>query len=275
MNGTFLDDERCVDLLIQEATTGLDEAEATELDGLLARYPDARRGAFEPAAAAVALAARLPVEPLPAKLCARLLTQGEAQLGVHGVEKIADIAVARRARDEAATGVVPARRRPGALSWWATAAAVMIAIAGWYPRLFPPSAPSAADLRAQLLATGPGVVHWEFTPTSDPDGAGASGDVVFDRTSQRGYMHLHNLKPNERRLVEYQLWIFDSTRDDRYPVDGGVFDIPAGSTDVVVPITARVRVGAPALFAVTVERAGGVVVSGREHIVVVAKPTHT
>ena len=66
MNGTFLDDERCVDLLIQEATTGLDAAKATKLDELLARYPDARRGTFEPAAAALALAARLPVEPLPA-----------------------------------------------------------------------------------------------------------------------------------------------------------------------------------------------------------------
>lgn len=271
MKGTFLDDERCVDLLVQKATTGLDEAEAAELDGLLVRYPDARRGAFEPAAAAVALAVRLPVEPLPATLRARLLAQGEAQ----GTAKIVDIAVARRARDDAAGGAVPPRQRRGALSWWATAAAVMIAIAGWYPRLFQPAAPDAAGLRAQLLAAHPGAVHWEFTPTSDPGGAGASGDVVFDRATQRGYMHFHNLKPNERRLVEYQLWIFDSTRDDRYPVDGGVFDIPAGSTDVDVPITARIPVGAPTLFAVTLERAGGVVVSGREHIVVLAKPTHT
>ena len=45
MTGTFLDDERCDDLLIQEATTGLDEAEAAELDGLLVCYPDARRRA--------------------------------------------------------------------------------------------------------------------------------------------------------------------------------------------------------------------------------------
>jgi hypothetical protein len=39
-----------------------------------------------------------------------------------------------------------------------------------------------------------------------------------------------------------------------------------------VPITARVRVGKPVLFAVTIERPGGVVVSAREHIVVLAKP---
>ena len=271
MKGTFLDDERCVDLLIQEVAAGLDEAEAAELDELLARYPDARRGAFEPAAAAVALAARLPVEPLPATLRARLLAQGMAQ----GEAKIIDIAAARRARDNAAAGVMLARPRTGVLSWWATAAAVMIAIAGWYPRLFQSSAPDVAELRSQLLAAQPGAVHWEFTPTNDPLGAGASGDVVFDPETQRGYMHFHNLKPNDRRQFEYQLWIFDSERGERYPVDGGVFDIPAGGTEVDVPITARIRVGKPLLFAVTLEHAGGVVVSGREHIVVVAKPTHT
>ena len=271
MKGTFLDDERYVDLLIQEATAGLNEAEAAELDELLAHYPDARRGAFEPAAAAVALAARLPVEPLPATLRARLLAQGMAK----DEAKIVDIAAARRARDNAAAGAVPARRRTGVLSWWATTAAVMIAIAGWYPRLFQSSAPDVAELRSQLLAAHPGAVHWEFTPTSDPLAAGASGEVVFDPETQRGYMHFHNLKPNDRRQLEYQLWIFDSERGEHYPVDGGVFDIPAGSTEVDVPITARIRVAKPALFAVTVEQAGGVVVSGREHIVVVAKPTHT
>jgi hypothetical protein len=46
-------------------------------------------------------------------------------------------------------------------------------------------------------------------------------------------------------------------------IDGGVFDAPS-TGEVVVPITARLR----ALFAVTVERPGGVVVSRREHIVV-------
>ena len=151
----------------------------------------------------------------------------------------------------------------------------MIAIAGWYPRLFQPSAPGAAELRAQLLVAHPGAVHWECTLTGDPGGAGASGDVVFDPEIQRGYMRFHNLKANDRRQFEYQLWIFDGERDQRYPVDGGVFDVPAGSTEVDVPVTARVRVAKPALFAVTVEHPGRVVVSGREHIVVLAKATHT
>ena len=150
---------------------------------------------------------------------------------------------------------------------------MLIAIAGWYPRVASqPAPPTLADLRARVEAT-PGAVRWEFAPTDDPGGAGASGDVVFDPATQRGYMRFRRLRPNDPRQSQYQLWIFDGERDDRYPVDGGVFDIPAGSGEIVVPITARVRVGRPALFAVTVEHPGGVVVSAREHLVVVAKPT--
>ena len=52
-------------------------------------------------------------------------------------------------------------------------------------------------------------------------------------------------------------------------VDGGVFDVPS-TGEVIVPITAKLRVGGATLFAVTVERPGGVVVSRREHIVVTA-----
>ena len=111
-----------------------------------------------------------------------------------------------------------------------------------------------------------------FAATTDQLATGASGDVVFDPVTQQGFMRLR-LQANDPRQREYQLWIFDGERDDRYPVDGGVFDVPTGAAEVIVPITARVRVGKPVLFAVTVERPGGVVVSAREHIVVLAQPT--
>jgi hypothetical protein len=57
-----------------------------------------------------------------------------------------------------------------------------------------------------------------------------------------------------------------------YPVDGGVFEIPADGGEVVIPIEAKLPVGQPTLFAVTVEPPGGVVVSSRERIVLVAQP---
>jgi hypothetical protein len=79
------------------------------------------------------------------------------------------------------------------------------------------------------------------------------------------------LAANDPRQSQYQLWIFDAKRDERYPIDGGVFDIPAGATEVVIPIKARLAVNDPAAFAVTIEQPGGVVVSAREHVVALAK----
>ena len=52
----------------------------------------------------------------------------------------------------------------------------------------------------------------------------------------------------------------DPSRDER-PIDGGVFDIPAGADEVIVPIDAKLRADNPAVFAITLEQPGGVVVS--------------
>jgi anti-sigma-K factor RskA len=79
------------------------------------------------------------------------------------------------------------------------------------------------------------------------------------------------LKPNDPTEHQYQLWIFDGERDERYPVDGGVFNVPAGAAEVVVPIRAAVLVHAAKAFAITIEKPGGVVVSEREHVVALGK----
>ena len=50
-----------------------------------------------------------------------------------------------------------------------------------------------------------------------------------------------------------------------------MFDVDPKTGDVIVPITARVTVREAALFAVTVEKPGGVVVSKRERIILTAK----
>jgi len=187
----------------------------------------------------------------------------------------------------------------GAYGWFAAAACLVLALFGWLraPTPLPPTpaanlgesaAPPAgssatppttsvasngqaqatpAEERAALLAA-PAALKIKLEATKDPGGTGASGDVVWDPATQRGYLHFVGLAPNDPTAHQYQLWIFDGARDQRYPVDGGVFDIPANATDVVVPIHAALSVGKAAAFAVTVERPGGVVVSGREHIVV-------
>jgi anti-sigma-K factor RskA len=266
MTAPFLNDDRLVDLLIQQATTGLAADEAAELETLLAKYPAANRAAIEQTVVALALAGGGDDEPLPAALRSRVIAAEASARGRPATTSIG-------ARAQPATPVPAARSTAG---WWAAAAAVLVAIAGWYPRLVPsPVAPDASDRRAELIARTPGLLQWKFAATQDPSAHAASGDVVWDPVTQRGYLHLVGLDANDARKSQYQLWIFDGDRDDRYPVDGGVFDIPAGKTDVVIPIVVRLHVAKPALFAVTVERPGGVVVSGRERIAVLAKPSST
>jgi hypothetical protein len=136
----------------------------------------------------------------------------------------------------------------------------------------PNKEPTAAEARAELLASAGDVTTLAWTPTKDPNGAGASGDVVWSASAQRGYMRFVGLTPNDLKQLQYQLWIFDKDRDQAFPVDGGVFDV-SSTGEVIVPITARLRVTEPVLFAVTIEKPGGVVVSKRERIVVTAAPT--
>ena len=135
----------------------------------------------------------------------------------------------------------------------------------------PPKTPTAAEARAELLATAKDVTTLPWTATQDPNATGASGDVVWSASQQRGFMRFKGLLPNDLKTIQYQLWIFDKDRDQAFPVDGGVFDV-AESGEVIVPITAKLHVDQPVLFAVTIEKPGGVVVSKRERIVVTAAP---
>lgn len=172
-------------------------------------------------------------------------------------------------------------RPSGRAGWFAAAACLLLAVAGWWPTLQRWSGvqPSLEQLQSEALAERerllekvPDIGHWSW----DPD-AGlriqARGDVVWDNAGQRGYLLLGGLPPSEPGETQYQLWVFDAARDERYPVDGGVFDVPSGHATVVVPIRAALRISRPAAFAVTLENAGGVVVSDRQRVVALAHVT--
>jgi hypothetical protein len=183
----------------------------------------------------------------------------------------------------------PSRGRAFAIAGWVAAAACLVLAVGAFvlkkPTIVtvaPPATsapppvdtapPPPAKLREQLLAEV-GTTRVAWSSTKDPAAKGASGDVVWNAAEQRGYMLFRGLAKNDPSAWQYQLWIFDKARDDKYPVDGGVFDVDASTGDVVVPIRAKLPVAEAALFAVTVEKPGGVVVSKRERIVVTAKPS--
>lgn len=165
--------------------------------------------------------------------------------------------------------------RSATLPWLVAAAAGLLAIVGWWPRLVEPHPGTAVAgslqqwrahrARGQLLASA-GVGHWAWGGASEM----GSGDVVWDGSQQRGFLRLRGFVPNDPARAQYQLWIYDATRDDRHPVDGGVFDVPAGLAEVIIPMHPSLPVGRARAFAITVERPGGVVVSARDKVVAFA-----
>jgi hypothetical protein len=191
-----------------------------------------------------------------------------------------EAARARRAANDAAAA--PARRSSSATWAWLAAAACFALAVGTLVLSRRPdlgkdgavaTAESPAARRDRLLAEAKDLVRVPWSATDDPAGKAESGEVVWSSARQEGYMTFRGLAANDPTKEQYQLWIFDAERDEKYPVDGGVFDVKPGAGgggEIVIPITARVSVATPKLFAVTVEKPGGVVVSKRERIAVAA-----
>ena len=274
---------RAQELLVERALRPLDDREHWELNQLGAEDDDS----FDLAAAAVAVA-MTPLEPMPAHLAEQLASGGfDAMKTVPGtvllpgqlrtlpgviappvVTRPNDIARAQERKQE------KKRSRAAVMVPWLVAAACLVLAFGawWWTRTKPEPglvAASPSEARAKLLASANDVSTIEWTATADPNAKGASGDVVWSQTEQRGFMRFVGLTPNDAAQFQYQLWIFDKNRDQAFPVDGGVFDV-SSTGEVIVPISAKLKVDDATLFAVTIEKPGGVVVSKRERIVVTA-----
>jgi hypothetical protein len=245
-------DERLLDLLVERRDRNLAETEKQELNQRLKAQPGWSEEDLELAEAALWASVETPA--MPASLKAKLSETLPAA-------KVVPIA---------------SKRSPAApLGWLAAALAAGLALFGWWPRLNPPPPPlpvvppTLAELRGQLLSR-PTVKKLDWAAAGDPLVKQIAGDVVWDNERQSGFMRFVGLPKNDPGQNQYQLWIFDAERDERYPVDGGVFDVGSDG-EVLVPIDPKVKVLKPTLFAVTLERPGGVVVSSREHILTVAK----
>lgn len=273
-------DEALLDLAIKQVTEGLSPAEQRMLDAMDSAGVSAALRDLERAAAAVTLAGGTGAEMFPAALAARITQQAAEHFGAPN--SVADSKSVRPAAAEPAVPLSAPRRgkRFGAYGWLAAAACLVLAIFGWERSPPPPIAvvqpspvtsqpaapPTPAEQRAALLAKTDSL-KIPLTAGKDPAAAGVTGDVVWDPATQRGFLHFAGLAPNDPAKHQYQLWIFDAGRDKRYPVDGGVFDVPANTSEVIIPIRAALMVRRPAAFAVTLEKPGGVVVSAREHVI--------
>jgi hypothetical protein len=280
--------QRWEELACDAALVGLDERERAELEALV--VDDSELVALERAAGEVTAAAFDAMSDgdttseMPPGLTERIIRE----LSDKPAENVVELASHRKI---AAPRLAPgAERAPRVwLPWTLVAAAVVLAVIGWSRS---PSSPDVAKQpaprttlepvatvdagrrleaeRTELLARS-GTSNLPWKATADDAARTASGDVVWHGGLQRGFMHFHGLAPNDAKKEQYQLWIFDEERDEAFPVDGGVFDVGAEG-DVIVAIAPKLRVAKPKLFAVTVEKPGGVVVSKRERIVLTASP---
>jgi hypothetical protein len=284
-------DEAMVDLLIKQVTEGLSSAEQRELDVMDSAAASAYLRDFERAAAAVTLAASAGREPLPAELAQRIAQQADRHFAALPRATVSNLQARPSRAGALAPEKAPAPRlaRSGAYGWLAAAACLLLAVFGWMrspapielppiavlappavaPPMEPPPAPPAltpAEERSALLANA-NSLKVTLGATKDPAARRVSGDAVWDPVTQKGFLHFVGLASNDSSVSQYQIWIFDAERDKRYPIDGGVFDVPANADEVVIPINANLSVAKVAAFAVTVEKPGGVVVSLRQHVV--------
>ncbi len=263
--------ERLRELLAEQALFGLGEEELGELHNLTAGRPED----FDDlalAAAALDLAHHNTAgagQQLPEHLRQRTLEavrRAASEPQSKPVVAVAPLAIPGSVERQASGGV-----RGRELFAWFSAAAALLAMAFFINQQPSIDAPSAEQLRAELLDLrqrgDADVMQIAWTPSeTDAAAKGAAGEVLWSNKLNRGVMVFQGLAANDPKANQYQLWIFDAERDAAHPVDGGVFDIPAGAKEVIVPIDARVPVAKATLFAVSVEPPGGVVVSDRSRL---------
>jgi len=291
-------DDRRLDLVIQNATTGLTTAELSELRGFLS-FADSRSEAeleieqLELAAAAFDMclanqsSAVVPRE-LPGALRDQLLIEAgqffasEAMPDVPASSsKVADPLKTAPAGDSINNASLPGstesmnNRSKMSPREWLLLAALAASLLLWlgsqsslWNRDVPIAAATPAERLSELLGSKPAdLIALDWQPVHSPN---ASGRVIWSDSQQTGFLEFSGMDVNDPAVSQYQLWIFDTDPAQATPIDGGVFDITASNKTVVIPIRATVPVGRAVQFAVTVEKPGGVYVSKREKIPVLA-----
>jgi hypothetical protein len=283
--------ERCEDLLIQASLHGLDTSERQELDDLIELLDISDKDRFDFVVGAIDAALHeadltASSESLPDHLRSQIITDAGDYIGDRKSgdnESVDDsnlkpinLSNHRDARLSVHSGDSVWSTREIVLTF-VTAASLMFALASFslLSNSGFRSMGAATSVEAQLAALREDepsdlrVVSWT-NPTDDGASKNASGKVIWSDDRQSGFMVFEGLEVNDPKVQQYQLWIFDKSRDDTLPVDGGVFDI-AATGKVIVPIDAKLSISEATMFAVTIEQPGGVVQSKRERLPLLAK----
>ncbi len=263
---------RFMDLLADRALTGLSAEEDQELKALTSDFPDVEIDCLDRVAAELQVGLGVfGKEPMPARLFEKLKARGtDFVVGdtpwIPENEPIGESELPSIPEGSFST---PLKVRRGsrvtflALSGWIVAAAAVILVAlSW----FPGERASVPDLQ-DLVVQAPDLRRGNWRAVMDYVPAIFSGDTVWSNEQQAGFMSFRGLPVNRSLEEQYQLWIFDD--DQMHPIDGGVFDIPT-TGEVVIPVDAKIRVSKPTKFAITIEKPGGVVVSDRSRLILLA-----
>ncbi len=276
-----MNDELMLDLLSKKAAEGLDPQEQRQLDELIA-VSGIEDESFEMAAAAISMIDLKTNEPIPEHLQAKILADAER---IFDTPKTTTAGRASRDLSDDVPGD-PSKASFWTWNWvsglgWAAAAAACLALGinVWTTRFAPPPIAekppieeklTPAQMRQRLIDAGGDIIQARWTVGNDKSVKEISGDIVWSDAKQAGYMRFRGLPVNDRGKQTYQLWIFDETQDEKTPIDGGTFDIGSDG-DVIIPINAKLKASKPKMFAVTVEKPGGVVVSKRDKVAALAK----
>jgi hypothetical protein len=270
--------EKMLELLVDQAAFGLSEEEAVEVEMLLKEFPEWENdNSFELTATAISLANLDTSEPMPAHLRTKILADS-------GKFFVSNEKAEEKEEYQKTLSFEP--KRSGVFEWlgWAFAAAflVVLGINLWTnrvqdtakienpPNIQTPTPELTAKQKLEQIMASANKIQAAWTPPKPDETNPLSGDIVWDNAKQEGYMRFRGLPVNDANKETYQLWIFDENQDEKTPIDGGVFDVNEKG-EVIVPINAKLKVKNPKMFAITVEKPGGVVVSKREKIVALAK----
>ncbi len=269
-------EEILLDLLSKKATEGLNEEETRQLEMLLNEFED--DSSFDLTAAAIGMIDLNTNQPLPDHLKAKILADADRALDQPN-QPIRDVVYT--------AGPKTSFWNTNWFGWAVAAAACAVLLINIWTTRFQPGGEIAknptptpaitpgreeltpAQMRERLMASTDAIkANW--TSGNMKDVKDISGDIVWSDSKQAGYMRFRGLPVNDKNKETYQLWIFDETQSDKTPIDGGIFDIQDNG-DVIIPINAKLKAVHPKMFAITVEKPGGVVVSKREKIPALAK----
>ncbi len=272
------------DLLTKKAVYGLDAAEQGQLTELDMGTADVEFRSLEMAVAAVSMVG-IEAGPMPAHLRSKIIFDAEQHFA-DAKTLVSEPWPPAGAQSQSVSETTDSSGGSwlGWLGWAAAAMACMaLAVNIFYTRSQPtievaqnptpvdtPRSLTPTELRDQMLKAAAGTIKAAWAVGNVKELTQVVGDVVWSDESQKGYMRLQGLPANDVAKETYQLWIFDKTQDPTTPIDGGTFDVKS-SGEVVIPINAKLKAQGPQMFAITIEKPGGVVVSKRGKIAAIAK----